>query len=166
MSAPDPHLSRKTRIDPRTKAAIVSQVMAGASQASIAQDLGIHRNTVSRLVQDVAKLGGDPSKLDWRKRLADDLPSKSVDAIERSVSDTEDVHRAASTGLSVLKGLGHLANDAPTTNVAIVIQQINSLPEDLRQHYLCSDVVTQHVTSDVTPHVTLDVTDVTQRDKA
>lgn len=150
MSAQTPPRLSGPKLTPQQRAAIAAQALGGASKTSIAQAFDVHRNTVHDIVRSVQQNGADPAQLDWRKRLTDTLPSKSVDAIERSVGDLQDVHKAANTGLQVLKGLGHLANDAPSMNVAVVIQQINSLPADLREHYLCSDldVVSNADTSD------------------
>ena len=69
----------------------------------------------------------------WRQKLTEQLPAKAVDAIERSVSDDRDVHKAAGTGIALLKGLRILDSDAPTTNVFLT--SINALPVDWQSEY-------------------------------
>ena len=129
------------------KAAITTNVLSGASKTATAQQFGVSRQTVHAVVnrlrieaEEAAKSAG--SVLDWRKRLSETLPGKAVDAIERSVGDTEDVHKAANTGVQVLKGLGHLAGEGNVTNVAVIVQAINALPPDIREHYLSNDDTT------------------------
>lgn len=131
--------NRGNRLDSKTKTAIVAQVIAGATQASVAQAVGVHRNTVNALVRDVMEKAPEAAQLDWRKKLSETIPAKAVSAIERSVEDLEDIHKAAGTGVQVLKGLGHLAGEGNTTNIITVMQQIHALPPDLRACYLSND---------------------------
>ena len=72
----------------------------------------------------------------WRKKLTDELPAKSVDAIERSVIDGEDVHRAATTAIAHLKGIGVLAGDTQAASVNVFIASAGSLPVDLADGYV------------------------------
>lgn len=148
MSAADSQSGKRPggpKLSPRQRQQAVAQVLAGATQASVAQAYDVHPNSINRLVKSVMDGAADPAKLDWRKRLSETLPTKAVDAIERSVDDIEDVHKAASTGLSVLKGLGHLAGEGNATNVNVLVATINSLPADIRECYLSNDVI------DITP---------------
>ena len=132
------------KLTPKQRQQAVAQVLAGASQVSVAQAYDVHPNSINRLVKSVMHDAPDPASLDWRKQLAESLPSKSVVAIDRSLDDTEDIHKAANTGLQVLKGLGHLAADSVTNNVTVVMSQINALPPDIRAMYVSNDVdVTQ-----------------------
>lgn len=144
MSTNEPQATpsnKGVRITPASRAAIAAQVIAGATQTSVASQFGVHPNTVYNIVKDVRENGADPAQLDWRKRLSETLPTKAVSAIERSIDDTEDVHKAANTGVQVLKGLGHLAGDQGATNVTVIVQAIQSLPADIRAMYLSNDDV-------------------------
>ncbi len=130
----DPTKFTTSKLDEPTRRAIVAMVAQGATITNTAKYFNLHTNTVSRIWNSVKKLRNasvSTSMEDWRAK----LDTGSFTAIERSVGDTQDVHKAASTGLSWLKGVGVLAADS-TTTVQVMLNSVSSLPADLAQDYI------------------------------
>lgn len=126
------------RISEPHKRAILAAVVSGSTQVDAAKQFGVHPNTVSAIVKSVRAVQ-NASVGDWRRKLVDELPAKSVAAIERSVSDQEDVHRAANTALAHLKGIGVLAPDAGSgASVQVFVGQVSGLPAAWQQEYFSS----------------------------
>lgn len=96
----------------------------------VADKYGVNRSTIWRVKK--AFVSSQPDSVlseDWRTKLHNALPVKAVTAIERSLDDEDDVHKAASTGVNVLKGLGHLQGEG----VNVTIQQmLGAIPEEWR----------------------------------
>ncbi len=106
--------------------------MSGQTQKSVAKHFNVNPNTVSKLVQRVTHVQGSAFSPDWRRKLVEQLPGPSVDALERSIKDTESPHQAASTALAVLKGLGHLQGDR-AGDVNVFLNTVGSAyPEDIQ----------------------------------
>ena len=68
-----------------------------------------------------------------------------VRAVERSVNDTDDVHRAANTATTVLKGLGHLQNDGVNVQVNTFLA---SLPDDMRARLISTPQVVENTSEE------------------
>lgn len=115
--------------------AIVAEVALGHSQIAVAQQFGVSPNTVGTLVKSVRQSQSSALSTSWRSKLTDALPTHSVDAIERSVLDTGDVHKAATTAIAHLKGIGVLAADQSST-VNVFVNQVVNLPQDWQSRYL------------------------------
>ena len=113
---------------------IVAAVLAGESQASVAKRFGVHHNTVYTLCKSVkgAENPGEPSN--WREKLTQTLPAKSVQALELSITDTTDVHKAASSAIAHLKGIGALQQEGGG-QVNVFVQMVSGLPADWQRDY-------------------------------
>lgn len=96
----------KPYLDPPTKAALVAAVVAGKSQTQVAQEFGVHRNTVQRLCSAVQKVAhpSNPMNPNWR----DSARKHAQDAVLNGLKAKRDPYRAANIGLDVLRGLGDL----------------------------------------------------------
>ena len=132
---------RKTpvRLKASQKQAVIASLANGLSQRDAAKQFGVHHNTINGWVRSMRQSvteAQNPLPQNWRNRLTDLLPAKATDAIERSVDDLNDVHKAAGTGLALLKGIGILAGDQGDTNISIVVQTINAMSPDLRERYI------------------------------
>lgn len=123
-----PQRNTQRRLSEAQKRAIVAAVATGLTQKQVAQRFKVHPNTVSTLCKPVVSVQEGPLSPHWRTTLQNEAPEKAVKAIVRSLDDEIDVHKAASTGIATLKGLGHLANEGG--NTTIFMQQINALPAD------------------------------------
>jgi hypothetical protein len=128
---PPPDTQR--RLTETEKRSIVAAVAQGETKQSVAKRFGCHPNTVSNLCKDVAGLPtkGISSQLEaWRSK----NDEGSYEAIHASVSDREDVHRAANTGLQWLKGVGVLQGDS---QVNITVQaMIAAVPPEWREELI------------------------------
>ncbi len=113
---------------------IVNAVLNGERQVDVAKRFGVHPNTVNRLLKSVRKEPESQLSSAWREKLTNELPAKSVNAIELSILDTVDVHKAASTAIAHLKGIGALQGDQAIVNV--MVNAISSLPPDLAGDYI------------------------------
>jgi len=130
--------------------AIVAEVATGKRQVAVAKQFNVSPNTVWSLVKSVrSTVNGSALTADWRRKLTETLPAKSVDAIERSIGDVDDPHKAASTAIAHLKGIGVLASENQT-NVNVFVNQIANLPADWQQSYLGADDAETIETKDVT----------------
>ena len=119
--------------EPQKRAIVAAVALKPINQ--VAADFGVHRNTVANLCKAVRNVPNSPLSTAWRAKFAQ-LPELAVDAIEASLKDREDVHRAAGTAQTHLKGVGIYASDAPVTNV--FVQQLSSLPPDWQAEYVGS----------------------------
>jgi transposase-like protein len=99
------------------KQEMLAAYASGMTINAIAKHYGVHRNTVRPIVQ-TAKSGMQVSQ-DWREKF-NRLPELCVDAVERSITDTKDVHKAAGTAQTHLKGVGIYNQDR---NVQIKLEQ-------------------------------------------
>ena len=163
VATPSAPRKAKPRITHNTRAAIAAASALGLTQPQIAQQVGVHRNTVQRIQNQVRDgiTSGAELATDWRRKLSDTLPSKAVDALEASIEDRVNVHAAAGTGAKLLQGLGILGGETSSQTINVFVANQASLPDDIRA-LLCgtSDVidVTPTVMDSVTPAL-LDVTD-------
>lgn len=126
--------SSQRRLTDAERHAIVAMWSKDGSITRVANHFNVHRNTVSDLVKQVRSVQNSGSPSDWRKKLTDELPNQSVAAIERSIQDTEDVHKAASTAIAHLKGIGALQGDSGAT-VNVFVGSIANMPADLAGEY-------------------------------
>ncbi len=140
------------RLSEAQKYAIVAAVTTGETQQSVAKRFKVNPNTVCTLVKSVKQISQGPLSPTWRTRLAEQIPADSVDAIHASVLDREDVHKAASTGIAILKGIGVLASENSST-VNIFMNDVARLPADWQKEYFNVD--------DAQP---VDATDVTDKE--
>jgi len=128
------------RITPAQRSAIVAEYASGKTIGQVAQQFGVHRNSVSVMVNNVRKQANSPALATHAvqtKALAQLISDEAKLAVQRSVQDLVDVHKAAGTGLSWLKGTGELNGDGTTVNV--FVGAIRELPADLRGEYLSID---------------------------
>ena len=168
-----PRVARPAHISQQTKATIAAASALGLTQVQIAQQVGVHPNSVKRVQADIRIGLSDAAGLakapvgDWRRKLTEQLPKHATDAIEKSLKDDNDVHKAAGTGLALLKGLRVLDSDSVTNNVTVYIESIRSMPADMRELLMCTgDVidVTPSVMESVTPESVMDeITPVTRK---
>ncbi len=151
LSVPSARLKHGKRLSEPQKRAIVAAVASGEPNALVAQQFGIHRNTVSELVRSVQRNVKDSvlSASRWRNKLTEEIPSASVDAIHASVLDREDVHKAATTGIAILKGIGVLASENSST-VNIFMNDVARLPADWKKEYFNVDDAQTVQAEDVT----------------
>jgi transposase-like protein len=135
--------TRKTRprLDEATRRAIIARVVETDSISGTAKEFGLHTNTVSRLWASVKKVRNTGHE-GWREKLANELPSQAVDAIELSVKDRIDIHKAAATGMGLLKGLGHLQGEGVSVNIQ---QVIGSIPEEWRSEMITTPQVSNSI---------------------
>ena len=127
------------RITPAQRAAICAEVASGKTIAQVAQDFGVHRNSISVLVNNVRKQVNSPALATHRateRNLALKISDDAKLAIHASVQDRDDVHKAAGTGLSWLKGTGELAGDG---GVSVFVAHVSQLPADMRAEYVATD---------------------------
>ncbi len=137
------------RLSEPQKYAIVSAVSLGETQQSVAKRFKVNPNTVCSLVKSVKQIAQSPLSPSWRARLADEIPRDSVDAIHASVLDREDVHKAATTGIAILKGIGVLASENSST-VNIFMNDVSRLPQDWQKNYFNVDDAQPVEATDVT----------------
>lgn len=131
---PKPRRSSQRRLSEAEKQSIVAYVAQGHTQQQAAKQFNCHPNTVGTLLKPIKEVPNSPLNTGWRSKLVETLPQLSVDAIERSIKDDQDVHKAATTALSHLKGIGALAQEG-ATNVNVFIQQVANLPQDWQREY-------------------------------
>lgn len=124
--------STQRRLTDAERHAIVAMWATQGSITHVANHFNVHRNTVSDLVKSVKSVQNADSS-DWRKKLTEELPTKAVAAIERSLIDETDVHKAAGTALSYFKGTGVMSGDSPAVNV--FVGSIANMPADLAGDY-------------------------------
>ena len=121
------------RLTERQKREAIAWVAQGETKASVAKRLNCHVNTVSRLCTGVEGLPNkriSASLESYREK----LDVKSYDAVEASLDDREDVHKAAVTGLTWLKGVGVLQGD---NQVNVTVQAlIAAVPADWQEEMI------------------------------
>ena len=133
--------SNTKRLTPAQRTAIVAAVAQGQTIGQVAQQFGVHRNSVSILVNAVRKQV--PNSVIALQRetvqtVVQHISNGARDAIQRSVNDLQDVHKAATTGLSWLKGTGELAGDGGST-LNVFFSQVNNLPADWQAKYVSNE---------------------------
>ncbi len=126
----------RSKLDEPTRRAIAARVAQIGSITQTAKEFHVHINTVSRIWNSVKKVRNEAvdSLATWRTK----LDTKSFEAVERSVDDTDEVHKAATTGLGWLKGVGVLAGENQST-VNVFVNQVLNLPADWRSEYLSNE---------------------------
>ncbi len=139
------------RLSEVEKREIIAAIASGHTQITVATRFGCHINTVNALVQSVRRGVKDSvlSGSSWRSKLTEDIPRDSVDAIHASVLDREDVHKAATTGIAILKGIGVLASENSST-VNIFMNDVSRLPQDWQKNYFNVDDAQPVEATDVT----------------
>lgn len=128
----DPHTERSKfgpKLSEVQRLNAAAAVLAGHSKALVAKEFGVTQQAIHNLSKSLLI----PGEIDIRSRLTA-LNATAATAIERSMLDTEDVHKAANTGVQHLKGMGVYAADAQVS-VAIV-NQVAALPEDWQSRYV------------------------------
>lgn len=152
-NTPQSRPSNTKRLTPAQRTAIVAQVASGQTNIAVAQQFGVHVNSVSRLVSAVRQqvkdtvLDRESRQAPQVKALAQVISDDAKLAIHASVQDRDDVHKAAGTGLSWLKGTGELAGD---NQVNVFIGALREMPADVRDEYLSIDA-TDATATVVTP---------------
>jgi hypothetical protein len=106
-----------------------------------ANHFNLNRNTVSRLINSVREVSNSSLSASWRSKLTETMPQLSVDAMERSITDLNDPHRAANTAIQHLKGIGALQTEGSST-VNVFVANIGQLPANWREEYQLSDADT------------------------
>jgi hypothetical protein len=124
------------RLTVAQKQAVVSAVVSGRTQTSVAAEAGINPDTVRTLVR--SSLGDD-----WKGNFNASLGPVSQ-VIVKAATDETDVHKAAISGFKLFAGLGLLQGEGNQVN--LLIQLNNALPDDLKL-----DLVSTHDVVDITP---------------
>lgn len=134
-ASPPPPQRRKSgpKLVEAQRRAIVAEVLNGRTQAEVAKAFNVNINTVATLVKSVKNVPESSLSPAWRERF-EKLPELCVDAIERSVKDTKDLHSAARTAQTHMKGVGIYQPDNAVTN-NVFLTQISSLPADWQAEY-------------------------------
>lgn len=119
-----PHTTAKQRrLAPAEKAAILAAVAAGSSKIQVAQQFGVHPNTVSNICEAVRKFAhpSNPLAETWKEALI----GESVEAVKQGLRARQDVYRAADIGVKVLTGLGEFVtgNNVKVDAVSNVVIQ-------------------------------------------
>lgn len=110
MSTPEVETTSVQRprryLDSATKTAIVAAVASGMTQAQVAQQFAVHRNTVQTLCASVREVSNpaNPLRKEWRESAR----THAQQAVINGLKAKRDPYRAANIGLDVLRGLGDL----------------------------------------------------------
>jgi hypothetical protein len=113
--------------------AILAEVGSGKPQRQVAKQFGVSKQTVNALVKEVR----EAVTVDSLEPVVSVISRDAKLAIQRSVNDLVDVHKAAATGLSWLKGTGELQPDGG--NVNVFSQTVVSLGTNWRQEYVTGE---------------------------
>ncbi len=99
-----------TYLSPAKKSAIIAALTQGLSQTEAAQQFGIHRNTVSKLFNQVRRVDhpANPLAGDWKSKARSDAQQ----AVTDGMTQRKDVVSAANIGLKVLYGIGDLSTSS------------------------------------------------------
>lgn len=110
--------------------AIVAEVAAGNTQAAVAQRFKVHVNTVNTIIRAVRKSAkeGTFRGQSWKNKLYETMVPNSVNAIERSINDLDDIHKAAGTAMAHLKAVGVVRDESSVT--VNIFANTQDLPRD------------------------------------
>lgn len=137
---------------PDIQQAIILGKVAGSTSADLATTYNVSKSTVDRILRQFKRNrphaserlpGSDPRPV--LEKLKQSLLVDSHVAIDRSVRDTGEVHKAASTGLAYLKGIGeHSSGERPAdVNVNVLVANVPAGFDELMQrHNMADDDVT------------------------
>ncbi len=98
--------------------AIAAAIGAGLNQTQVAEQFGVCRMTVWRIVRDLRRATRELNG-DWRTGQT----QKAVMAVNRALESQEDVYKAGTIGVAALKGLGVYAAET-TNNVTVVYSSL------------------------------------------
>jgi len=122
MSSVETTTKPQRRLLPKQRAAIIAALGAGHTQAELAQQYGVHPNTIYNLWKLVRQddSPSNPASNDWKSTAR----HKAQKAVERGLDHASDVIGSANIGLKVLYGIGDLvqgANVQVAGNVALTV---------------------------------------------
>jgi hypothetical protein len=144
-----------------TQQSIIIAKAQGIRTKDIARQYGMSRATVFRIIEKLRKTnpeagnrlsGGRPDLSELKQTLLVD----SHTAIDRSVQDEDEVHKAAGTGLSYLRGIGeHSSGERPSdVSVNVLVANVpkgfeemlarHSTPEELAQGADSTDDISEN----------------------
>lgn len=102
----------KKRLTGPERQAIIAAVAMGTTKAQLAQEFGVHPNTISNICEAVHKLNHPANPM--AKDLKSALVHKAGNAISRALDSSHDVYRAADIGVKVMTGLGEFVSGTQT----------------------------------------------------
>lgn len=115
MSATQTQASRPTkrpqkRLNSAEKQAVIAAVAMGQPKTIVAQQFGVHVNTIHNLCASVRRLDhpANPLAKDWKEGAR----VKARTAVEAGLDAAGDPYKRASIGVKVLEGLGDLQTGA------------------------------------------------------
>lgn len=118
-------LKHGKRLTETEKRAIVAAVGVKGSMQQVADEFGVHRNTVSELCKSVRdEVPNSVLGASWRSQMRE----KAVVSVNRALDDDTDSYKSGAIGVNVLKGLGDFAPDQGNINVQ---QLAISMPQEL-----------------------------------
>tara|TARA_R100001530_G_scaffold133079_1_gene106066 strand:+ start:547 stop:1023 length:477 start_codon:yes stop_codon:yes gene_type:complete len=137
---------------PAKQEAIVIAKASGVSTKDCAKAYQVSESTVDRIVRNLKKVNpmaaehvSTAHSLPSLEKLKASLLVNSHVAIDRSVRDTGEVHKAASTGLAYLKGIGEHSSGERTADVNVNVLVANvpaGFDELMQRHNMADDDVT------------------------
>lgn len=117
--AEDAHRPPVRRLSEAERRAIVAHYTSNGSILQTSQHFGVHRNTVSTIVNSVRKLANVSESVlapNWRETMR----PKAIQAVTAGLEHDDDPYKQANVGIQVLKGLGDFKNDAELNIVTLV----------------------------------------------
>jgi hypothetical protein len=94
------------RLTPAMRGALIAALTAGMSQVEVAEQFKVHRNTVSRMFNQVKRINhpANPLSVEWKNGA---LPV-AQGAVMRGMSHEGDPIGAANVALKLMHGIGYL----------------------------------------------------------
>lgn len=120
-------MARPNRLTEIDKMQIIAALAGGVPTGDLAKLYSVSRKTITNLARRVRDGVGSrnpasnsPGSVEWREKLFTKLPTKAVDAIERSLDDDKEPHKGAATGIALFKGIGVFSADNQTDITILV----------------------------------------------
>lgn len=129
--------SHGKRLTEGQRRAIVAAVASGIPRRKVADQFDVNYNTVKIICKSVKAVTGSEFNRNWRQRLTDELPSQSLDTMALAINDRVDIHKAAQSAATLLKGVGVFAPDVQS-QVNVLVSGVASLPRDWQEAYFSS----------------------------
>lgn len=117
-------VSPRKRLSESQRRAIVAAYTVTGNQRLVAEQFGVHPNTVYTLVKSVRDVKHSVVSTDWRS----DMRKNAVSAVNAGLEASDDPYKRAHIGVNVLKGLGDFAPDQGAVNIS---QLFASVPESV-----------------------------------
>ena len=118
--------SRQSRyLNDAQRQAIVSAVSSGIPQNVVAQQFGVNRVTVSKIMRSMRQATHDMLGGDWKQQQV----TLGATAVNAGLRCEDDPYRRADLGVKVLTGLGVYKSEASSTTTNIYVN-VQDLPSD------------------------------------